>query len=118
MTAEIPQEAVERAIAFMHYMARKPIDERFLGYEAEMARDILRLIPEPVDPDLIEARNVAGDAMAAAVRANFCKSYSTGAINAVRTGNDDDNIYVIAALAGIKRGREIALKARAVGEGS
>lgn len=112
MTAEINPEAVERMVALVReriFAYRECDADSFPNYITE-AHEIAAMLPEPVDPLLVEARDVAGDAMAAGTYAGQC--YSTGAINAVRTGADDGNAYVRAALAGIRRGRELALKAR------
>lgn len=70
-------------------------------YRNAFARYIASKEEAPVDPLLIEARALAADYMTA------CNAYSTGTLNAVRTGNSDDHIMVQTVMAALKRGMEI-----------
>jgi len=63
------------------------------------AKMIAAALPEPVDPDLIEARNICHDVISIGVPDN------TGAY--VR-GELDGSLSMRAAVAAIKRGRELA----------
>ena len=65
-------------------------------YMAEEARAIVALLPEPVDPDLIEAREIV---------AGLARPYRSEIIN----GEWDETTEIRIATAAIKRGRELAL---------
>lgn len=57
MTNDIPDEVVARMVALVREMADR--DSPTYYYDLFMrARDIAALLPEPVDPDLIEARKI------------------------------------------------------------
>ena len=53
---EIAPEIVERCVALVRGLA----DGSIVAAGYPEARAIVALLPEPVDPDLIEARHVAG----------------------------------------------------------
>jgi len=53
--SEISQELVERMVAFIRDAATWPV----VG--CDEAREIAKLLPEPVDPDLIEVRRLADE---------------------------------------------------------
>lgn len=88
MTAEISQEAVERMVALVCTIAG-PDGFNLLAMHAE-AIDIVALLPEPVDPDEAIVREIIDNHM----RQNV--SWSPQAMG----------------MALLKRGRELALKAR------
>ena len=85
-----PDEAVERAIALVRKMAeaapRSP--------DAIEAADIVALLPVPVDPDLLLAREMA-------------EFFWEPASYKIRIGAHDDKPGVQACLAAIKKGREL-----------
>lgn len=64
------------------------------------ARDIQNLLPKPVDPDLIEAREIAASMLEVAQGGTH--------IEETRRGERDGYVHVCIALAGIQRGRELA----------
>lgn len=107
----ISNELINRMEAFVRDMAVKGFgcDPQTTIYmtagQFDEARAIVAELPQPVDPDLLEARAAAGDALAGYT--NGYQTYASGVINAVRTGNDDDHPTVVAALAAIKRGRAL-----------
>lgn len=103
MNHYISPELVERMVA--HFRAVEAYAQQ-TGRSGPLHAEALRiaaLLPKPVDPDMILAREIAGDAMAG----YGPPFYASGRINCVRTGNDDSNSFVRAALTGIKRGREL-----------
>lgn len=65
------------------------------------ARDIARLLPKPIDPDLIEAREVARKCL-------DTREQSFGFLDGIARGKRDEYSEVRIALAAIKRGRELA----------
>lgn len=97
---DVSDEVVQRMVRFVRHMAEKPVDERLMGYEASFAREIAALLPIPVDPDLIEARNLvharSGDL------AVEC-GYRSRVIDRL----EDDHPAIVNTLAAIKRGREL-----------
>lgn len=70
------------------------------------ARDALALLPEPVDGDLVEAREMAIDLMSKTVIANG-NPQAAPEIVRIREGKGDTNSYVVACLAAIRRGRAL-----------
>lgn len=70
---------------------------------------IVAELPVPIDPDLIEAREIAAD--------RWDREAMDGWAQIVLAGSCDHHTDVQLALKAIKRGRELVLKARAVGEG-
>ena len=68
-------------------------------YVAEL-RERGLIAPEPVDPDLLEAREIAARV--------FSEDKSDWHAQKVREGKGDDYTPVVAALAGVKRGKELA----------
>lgn len=67
------------------------------------ARAIVALLPEPVDPDLLIAREVAANTLVA-----LGASSEMIAAADIREGTGDDKIIMHAVLFAIKRGRELA----------
>ena len=117
-TPEYLDWVYERAAVLMN----EQVEPGFIAWTARGVRDsgtastkallahILKHEEAPVDPLLEEARQVAADSMAAF---ECCgQGFASGAINAVRTGNDDDSIQVIIAHAALQRGGEIERKRR------
>jgi len=80
-------------IALVRAMAASLVSNEWVHHS--QARAILALLPEPVDPDLIEAREIA---------AREAPSKS----QAIRLGDYDNNYWVLGPLVGIRRGRELA----------
>lgn len=88
---DIPDEIVQRMVRFLRYYERNKIDDvETFGHQAMLeARAIVALLPEPVDPDLVEARV-------------FYEAWD----------NDQISTVVDACLAALKRGRELANQER------
>ncbi len=99
----IAPETIDRMVEVIRSAAAAEWCGKIPSYITE-ARAIAALLPAPVDPDLVEAREVAGDAMASP---SGIHCYATGSIVAVRTGKDDSHPMVVAALRALKRGREL-----------
>jgi len=83
-------EVVERMVALVRGMAADDI----YGVRFSEARAITTLLPKPVDPDLIEAREIAARNVG-----------SLGIVNMILQGGMDEGCSVKCALAGIKYGR-------------
>lgn len=114
MTQPSP-EAVERMMAHFRAVVAKYAhvkdDGGAMNPELEEARAIVAMLPEPVDPDLIEAREIA---------ASECRKVgATAAAEQIETSiaapetigdhfNKSNAAIVGAALAAIKRGRALA----------
>lgn len=101
--SEISPELVERMVAHFrsvhkHYEGYRDIENPHL---AEV-REIFSLLPVPVDPDLIEAREIV---KATLTEGNHKRCNCRSEIDA---GEWDNGQKVRATLAGIKRGRELA----------
>lgn len=90
-------EVVERMIALVRELAKVTTIKAPWIIEA---RAIVALLPEPIDGDLVEARECAAQAQLLAVG------------ELTRAGKMDDQPIVIAALAAIKRGRALAAGGR------
>lgn len=108
--AEIGREVVERMVTLVRELHADHVKHGAHDYVQDfVARTaaIVALLPEPVDPDLVEARAIASEW--SKVQHGLGRDYTTGLY--------DDEPGLQAVLAGIKRGRGLALKARAVGEG-
>lgn len=104
MTHDITQEAVERMMAVLRELAQETPRTTQQTRIWNEIRAIVSLLPEPVDPDLVEAREMA------------CAGLNPPMAKSVRVGEYDACPTVLYRIEGIKRGRELALKARAVGE--
>lgn len=102
MAQDIAPELVERMAALVRQIAAAYTPEgnsrRYMD-EGDEARAIAALLLKPVDPDLIEAREIA---------ARDNEANAPNASQMVRDGRCDDSPIVTCALAGIKRGRELA----------
>ncbi|TZG25618.1 hypothetical protein [Sphingomonas montanisoli] len=98
MSAPSP-EAIERMMAFVRNMANATSCSPLFREAAEIAA----LLPEPIDPDLIEARKVIH-------RVLMDKGASGEAIFAgeVLAGERDDALFMHVAIAAIKLGRVLA----------
>jgi hypothetical protein len=118
MMSEIKPEVVERMAALVRELAA--VDQStmygFVG-EAKLvrfkeaaasrvneARAITELLPAPVDPDLIEARRIAKEALT-------CPGQSATLLHNIVAGHCDAYSEVRIALAAIKRGRALATPA-------
>lgn len=108
-------ELVERMITCVrglaaHWETADPID---IDRRIEEARAIVAELPAPVDPDLIEAREV----VCGYHHDKHPESpWHVEQAAAVRAGVRDSMLDVQAALFGIKRGRELAALAREQGK--
>lgn len=95
--SEIPQELVDRMIVLMRNFAQG--SERTIPEATSLLRDcakcILAELPKPVDPDLIEARAIAGSHCGGDLQDN------------IMSGSWDGDIIVRHVYAAIKRGREL-----------
>jgi hypothetical protein len=91
-------EAVLRRMHAMHNGIAGGLPSMDIYAEASA---IVDLLPELVDPDIQMARDVAADA-------HDQKTAIPDYLTFMRSGAYDDEPVVIAALAGIKRGRELA----------
>jgi hypothetical protein len=92
---EIGPEVVERMVALVRHAAVSAS-----GHTKEEARAIAALLPEPVDPDLVEARKLVAER-------NGNLRIECGYRQQVLDGQEDDHPAVINTLAAIKRGREL-----------
>jgi hypothetical protein len=106
---EIGPELVERMVALVRSMLQQEAEHadaptRFCYANHTEARAIAALLPEPVDPDLIEARE-------AVCRSHHDKHpespWHQGQAELVRSGSNDRMLDVLAAYEAIKRGREL-----------
>jgi hypothetical protein len=96
---EIPAELVERMVALVRQIAGPwPLIDHVQRHEA---RAIAALLPEPVDPDLIEAREIA-------LKYGLPGIMHYRTTNQTRDGACDDMLAVQLVLEAIKRGRELA----------
>lgn len=101
--AAVPAELVERMVA----LVRGIRGSGSLCYAKEVehlydeASAIAALLPEPVDPDLIEARKIVAER-------NGNLRIECGYRQRVLDGQEDDHPAVMNTLAAIKRGRELA----------
>lgn len=107
---DIPQELVERMVALVRdlstcdgTMTRQRLDNGLIG----RAKDIAALLPEPVDPDLIEARKIAAGSSMKVSEPLFNRWHDRIFRGEVY---QDEASGVPAVLRGIKRGRELASK--------
>lgn len=104
---EISPELVERMVALVRAyghgagLAFEQATGRSVFAEAMLLADLL---PEPVDPDLIEAREIV--ASGHDVYAAESPWHANEAVK-VRAGQDDRLFRVADTFAGIKRGREL-----------
>lgn len=102
--SEIEPETVDRMVALIRRVAAEL--DHYHGYAANAmqmeGRAIVALLPEPVDPDLIEARKIV---------ASLCYRVDTDGYVRVMKGRNDSGLNVRETLAGIKRGRELATSA-------
>ncbi|RYG90141.1 MAG: hypothetical protein EON59_00745 [Alphaproteobacteria bacterium] len=100
---QIPAEVVERMVALVRRLARGPNERgRFFVQNVEdEARELIALLPEPVDPDLLEARELF-IALEGGVDAD------RDVIRDILQGKADCADEIRHLLAGIKRGRELA----------
>lgn len=105
MTAEISQELAIRMAACLRDMTKwSGVGFSHPGTNAlAEARAIVALLPEPVNPDLVEARKLA-DYHSERARIKRLTPYSAGTY--------DHDPVIVALLAALTRGRELALKAR------
>lgn len=91
--SDISPELVERMTQLVRVMAKGHI---LKSAAFDEAYEIAAALPEPVDPDLIEARKMAAD--------------QSGGAQYFLSGACDDWSNVRLALSAIKRGRELALR--------
>lgn len=100
---EVGPEVVERMIALVRAVS---------GHGGTMvnlseARAIVALLPEPVDADLLEARERAIALLSKTAVSNGIPDQHPAIIR-IREGRGDHNSFVVDILAAIKRGRELA----------
>lgn len=104
MTAEITQELAVRMAALVRNIVNYEAVDDIEKPLADEARAIVALLPEPVDPDLVECREILA-----------CEAETKGwTAHALRwrAGAWDDESTIISYMKVLKRGRELALKAR------
>lgn len=89
---DISPEVVEKLVAFVRNLASSSSASPIF----RQAADLVALLPEPVDPDLIEARKLAG------------ALNQGGSTEQWLSGKWDDGPAVQWHLAGIKRGRQLS----------
>lgn len=107
-STDISPELVERMVAHIQHMAETCADRPSIRGRARADWDelhaIAALLPKPVDPDLIEAREVG---------ASCCDGRQPWLFimqpEAWRAGSNDDTHKMQLVLAAIKRGRELAI---------
>ncbi len=108
--SDISPELVDKMVTLVRTMAAcgEPLTDHFIKgsgayFAYRDAKAIAALLPEPVDPDLIEARELA---------IKHCTNVGTTGEGideyAVREGRYDQGYAVRGMLAAIKRGRELA----------
>lgn len=85
----ISDELVDRMVALVREMASE-------GYDR--ASDIVAKLPQPVDPDLLEAREIACAEV---------PSWAAEQKRRCRQGTYDGNLLIVLALAGVRRGRSL-----------
>lgn len=97
---KIDDALVERMTVLIRAWAHDESYYPFRGYgeTIDEAKAVSALLPEPVDPDLVEARTLAWE------HSDCKKSYSQ---SFVMDGRADNGTAVKAMLAAIKRGREM-----------
>lgn len=103
MSYDIAPELVERMVAHFRAVVAKfpsPATQKTDPLLKE-AREIVALLPKPIDPDLIEARLIVVR-LALPGRYDGITGFAAGA------GDADEKPYTRAVLAAIKRGRELA----------
>jgi hypothetical protein len=90
----IPPELVARCVALVRRMG---VDDPYSASnnDYEVARAITKLLPAPIDPDLIEARKLVSV---------FCIMSADSYID----GSQDDTPFIRIATKAIKRGRSLA----------
>lgn len=95
MSQDISPELVERMVALVRQCAGQPLHGQALHDVDVEAQSIVAQLPEPIDPDLMEARQIAA-------------FHAGAARDGTMNGEWDNSLYVQNALKGIKRGRELA----------
>lgn len=108
---DIAPEVVERALTHVRTMAAKVEGWHFsaMGSDYQEAHLIAALLPKPIDPDLLEAREMVArghDKWAGE------SPWHAGEAERVRSGRDDHCFRVADTLAGIRRGRELTEQER------
>lgn len=96
--SEVAPEVVERMVALVRQIGSMTPRTTAQDYWFPEAAAIVALLPEPVDPDLIEARKLAFDF------AGTMGPKPPGILD----GEMDDSEALLALYAAIKRGRELA----------
>ncbi|WP_338469061.1 hypothetical protein V3I01_08130 [Sphingomonas sp. gentR] len=112
--AEVPWNSKEPSDPIakrMEALVRALAESRYGISLADEARAIVALLPEPVDADLVEAREMAIDLMSKTVIANGNPQAAPEIIR-IREGKGDTNSYVVACLAAIRRGRALERDSR------
>lgn len=93
--SEIPQELVDRMVALVRDLAGYPAASIYDAIDEAQA--IAKALPKPVDPDLIEARNLV----------ECTVHWSAQTDRDLASGKNDGTTEMRIALAAIKRGREL-----------
>jgi len=106
-TVTVGREMHERMVALMRKMGAPQAGEGKQKYVAidgtamvAEARAIVAMLPDPIDPDLIEARECVAGVYDAAGRGDLAVQ--------TRQGGQDNRLRVQSALAAIRRGRALA----------
>ena len=99
--SEIAPELVSRMIALIETVAAngKNTSSGVMGY-ADEAKAIIALLPEPVDPDLIEARKIS---LAYGLPAALHRL----TMRRTKAGEADGKVAIQSVLEALKRGREL-----------
>ena len=100
MVEQIAPELVERCVTLVRKVATWTwVAHSSAAEDYAEARDIVSLLPKPIDPDLIEARKIV-NRHARTANGDWANNFLSG---------DADNTYPVqAALAAIKYGKTLA----------
>lgn len=101
MVEQIAPELVQRMVAEFRSLSTvnlSDLDRYFAKNVVETAKAIVADLPKPVDPDILEAREVA------------CQNWFANCEHQlVRAGDYDDQAVLAGIRHGLRRGRELAL---------
>lgn len=100
MGEDISQELAQRMAVLLRSQVERHAGEADVAPALNEARAIVAELPEPVDPDVLEARRLV----------ECTVHWSPQTDRDLASGKNDDTPEMRIALAAIKRGRELAAK--------